>query len=64
MVTLLRPHAEALLQRRDEVLGWQEQGEPSAALLADRNTHILSDVPLDLLAVLQAVQTEAQTRFG
>lgn len=64
MVKLLRPFTEKLLQLRDQQFTWSDDGKPSGTLLDDRNTHILSELSLDLMAVLQAIQEEAQQRMN
>jgi hypothetical protein len=64
MVRLLQPMTENLLQRRDQKLTWSVDGKPSGTLLGDRNTHILSELPVDLIEMLQAIQEEAQQRIN
>lgn len=62
LVTLVRPHAEVLLCRRDEALEWTAGRGPSVTALEDRTRHILSEMPLDLMAILGAVQAETSNR--
>ena len=64
MMTLLRPQMEALLEQRDRALRWQLGKAPSTEVLEDRDTHILSELPLDLMETLAAVQAQAQARFA
>jgi len=64
MMTLLRPHVAALLQRRDQMLGWTSEGYTSRNVMEDRAMHILSELPLDLMDVLEAIQIEAHTRLN
>ncbi len=64
MMTLLRPHAETLLQQRDGKIAsagaMQDETNP---ILANREIHVLSELPLDLPPLLQSVQNEAKRRF-
>ncbi len=62
MVTLLQPLTEKLLQLRDQRLTWSDEVKPASALLGDRNIHILSELPVDLMNMLQAIQEEARQR--
>ena len=64
MPVLLRPQVTALLRQRDSILGWTRDGHASTQVLEDRNLHLLSEVPLDLVDVLEAVQMEAHTRVN
>jgi hypothetical protein len=64
MVKLLRPHAEALLQCRDGVVGWTAEGKSSSGILDDRNTHVLGEMSLDYMGMLEAIQTEVRDRLN
>jgi hypothetical protein len=64
MISVLHPFTEKLLQLRDQQLTWSDDGKPMGVVLEDRSTHILSELPLDLMAVLQAIQEEAQQRIN
>lgn len=61
---LLQPYTEALLMQRDALLGWSDITPPSQQILQDRDRHILSEMPLDFMATLQAVQHEVQQRYA
>lgn len=63
LLTLTYPLIQDLLLRRDQVIGWTQQGQSSTGILDDRNTHILSELPLDWPGILEAVQSEAQARI-
>jgi hypothetical protein len=63
VLKLMQPYAAELLQKRDALLGWTDGNPPSQAILEDRDRHILSDIPIDFMAMLQAVQDEVQKRF-
>jgi hypothetical protein len=64
LLKLLRPHAAELLERRDRRLGWSESRSPNVEILEDRETHILSEMALDLPTVLQAIQVEVGRRMN
>ncbi len=61
MLTLLRPHAEILLKQRDQRIAaagtWDETTNP---VLANRDRHVLSQIPLDLPPILLSVQNAAK----
>jgi hypothetical protein len=63
IVKLMHPVTAELLRQRDQLLGWTNTSGPSEKILQDRDRHVLSEVPLDLMALLQAVQEEVQTRY-
>jgi hypothetical protein len=63
LLTLTRPWVEKLLSSRDRVVGWGEEGRSLSAILDDRDTHILSELPLDWPAILKSVQAEARNRM-
>jgi hypothetical protein len=64
MVTLLRPHAGALLRQRDQVLSSADAMEDATnPVLANRDIHVLSELPLDLPPMLLSIQDEAKKRF-
>jgi len=64
LVTLVWPHLTELLQCRDEALGWVEGDAPSEETSEDRDVHILSEMPFDLLGILADVRGEAAIRYG
>ncbi len=64
MVTLLRPHAETLLRQRDgKIASAGAMQADSNPILANRDIHVLSELPLDLPPLLLSVQNEAKRRF-
>ncbi len=64
LLTLLRPFIEELLLRRDQVIGWTQQGQSSTGILDDRDTHVLSELPFDWSEILESVQSEAHIRMN
>ncbi len=64
LLTLLRPFIEELLLRRDQVIGWTQQGHSSTGILDDRETHVLSELPFDWSEILESVQSEAHIRMN
>jgi len=64
MVRLLRPQVAALLQQRDALLCWTPRQSPSSEILDDQSTHILSELPLDMVGLLEAIQSEAAIRMS
>jgi len=63
LLKIVRPQLEELLQRRDNAIGWTGDGLSSTGILDDDQTHILSELPLNLIDMLEAVQAEGQARF-
>ncbi len=63
MLKLLQPFTEKLLRQRDQHLRWSADGQAYGTLLGDRSVHILSELPLDLMAMLQSIQEETQQRM-
>ncbi len=64
MVTLLRPHVGELLRQRDRLIATGGAlDDATNPVLMDRNTHVLSEMPLELPKLLCSVQDEAQSRF-
>ena len=61
---LVRPFLEQLLLRRDEVIDWTPQAQSSGDILQDRDTHVLSEIPIDWPRILESVQAEARVRFN
>ncbi len=64
MLKLLRSHTARLLHSRDQTLEWVDGRPPNSRVLDDRNRHILSEVPVDLPTLLEAIQAEARMRIG
>jgi hypothetical protein len=64
LLTLSRPYIEELLLKRDQLVGWTQQGQSSTGILDDRDTHILSELPLDWPGILESVQSEARMRMN
>lgn len=65
LVALVRPHLAELLQRRDEALSWVDTDRPpDERLTEDRQVHILSEMPFDLVAVLADVRAQAAIRYS
>lgn len=65
LVVLVRPQLDVLLRDRDQALDWTNPAEvPSEDQTEDRDRHILSEMPFDLMKVLADVQVEAGRRFG
>ncbi len=63
-LTLARPFIEQLLLCRDEVIGWTQQAQSNAAILQDRDTHVLSEMPIDWPRILESVQDEVCMRMN
>ena len=64
IVALLRPHtAELLLQRDRLIASGGAMDDATNPILIDRNTHVLSELPLALPAILLSVQNETKNRF-
>jgi len=62
MVKLLRPQAATLLLQRDQVLDWTPEQAPSSEILGDQSRHILAELSLNLVELLEAIQSEAASR--
>lgn len=62
LVKLLQPYTEKLLKQRDMALGVHAGRQPSGVLTEDRSIHLLSELPLDLMEIMAAVQNEAIRR--
>ncbi len=64
LVSLLRPHLEALLAARDRTAGLDGGQGPAPIAPDDRRIHILSEQEIDLPEMLAAVQHELLSRTG
>jgi hypothetical protein len=61
---LMRPFIKQLLLHRDQVIGWTQQAQSTSGILEDRDTHVLSEFPVDWTSILESVQSEAQVRIN
>jgi hypothetical protein len=60
---LIWPQVVRLLQNRDTALGWTGEAALPEAVAEDRAIQVLSEEPVDMLAVLSLIQQEAQSRY-
>jgi hypothetical protein len=63
VVRLLAPQVEQALWMRDAALNWDGAQELPQALLEDRSRHVLSEVPIHMIDVLQMIQREGLVRY-
>lgn len=64
ILKIVRPQLEELLQLRDKAIGWTIAPKSTTGVLEDKTTHILSELPLDFLGILEAIQVEGHTRLN
>jgi len=63
VIKIVRPKLEELLKSRDQAIGWTNNHKFTTDIFNDLNTHILSEIPLDFLGMLKAVQAEVRFRL-